>query len=151
MANKFRVQDGITYPDGTTQSTAYEWVNPPVSSTGAIGDKEGMVAYDANYHYYCTADFGGVQYTVVHGISSSADGVNNGYLVYDNYQLPQVGWRVYYNGQTATIDQVNNSNPGYYIVFVSSILEIPGNATFAWGPAPVDNIWVRVAWTGTSW
>lgn len=66
--------------------------------------------------------------------------VDNGYVVADNYQLPQVGWQVNYGGNSAIIDQVNITQPGVYVVFVTTPLVIPGDATFSWGPLPVTNI-----------
>lgn len=126
----------------------------PTSSTGAPGDLAGQIAFDGSYIYYCTANFGGTSYNVVHNLAegTSANGVDNGYLVANTYQLPEVGWKVYYNGEVRIIDQVNNGGiPGYYVVFVDSALVIPGQATFAWGPAPIPNIWKRVAWSGDTW
>ena len=126
----------------------------PASSVGAPGDVAGKIAFDSLYLYYCTDTFGGTQYTVLHDISSasSVNGVDQGYLVPNSYQLPQVGWKVYYNGETRTIDQVNSSGiPGYYVVFVDTALTIPGQATFAWGPASTTNIWKRVAWSADTW
>jgi hypothetical protein len=126
----------------------------PISSTGDIGDIAGQVAFDGSYIYYCTQNYGGTTYNVVHFISEgeSANGSSNGYLVANTFQLPQVGWKVYYNGQVRTISQVNDGGtPGYYVVFVSEALVIPGQATFAWGPTPATNIWKRVAWSGDTW
>lgn len=47
----------VTFPNGTVQSSGYQLVSAPMHSTGAIGDKIGMVAYDTDYHYYCKADY----------------------------------------------------------------------------------------------
>ena len=128
-------------------------VDAPTSSTGNVGDQAGQVAFDGSYIYYCTQSFGGTTHNVVHMLAQGfdANGVDNGYLVADTYQLPQVGWKVYYNGEVRTIDQVNSSNPGFYVVFVDSPLTIPGQALFAWGPAPATNIWKRIAWSGDTW
>lgn len=126
----------------------------PESSVGAPGDVPGLVAFDGSYIYYCTGTFGGTSYNVIHAISegTSANGVDNGYLVADTYQLPQVGWKVYYDGEVRTINQVNADGiPGFYVVFVDSALVIPGQATFAWGPTPVTDIWKRIAWSGDTW
>jgi len=126
----------------------------PESSVGSPGDVPGLVAFDSSYIYYCTGTFGGTSYNVVHAISegTSANGVDNGYLVADTYQLPQVGWKVYYDGEVRTINQVNADGiPGFYVVFIDSPLTIPGQATFAWGPTPVTDIWKRVAWSEDTW
>jgi len=128
-------------------------VGVPAQSTGVAGDNQGDIAFDENYIYYCIENFGGLQHYVVHGIAegTSADGVNNGYLVYSNFQLPQVGWRVTYNGSTSIINQVNSSNSGYYIVFVDTALVIPGQASFTWGPVPSTNIWKRIDFATDTW
>lgn len=126
----------------------------PASSVGAPGDIPGLVTFDGSYIYYCTGTYGGTTYDVVHSIAegTSANGVDSGYLVANTYQLPEVGWKVYYNGETRTIDQVNSSGiPGFYVIFVNSSLVIPGQATFAWGPTPVTNIWKRLAWSNDTW
>ena len=50
---KFNKDNELEYPDGTVQSTAYRFVNPPLSSTstGIVG----ALAQDATYFYVCTA------------------------------------------------------------------------------------------------
>ena len=125
----------------------------PVSSTGKPGDMPGQVAFDSSFIYYCAGLFNGITYNVVHNIAEgTANGVDNGYLVSNTYQLPQVGWKVYYNGEVSTINQVNNGGiPGFYVVFVDNPLVIPGQATFAWGPVSVTNIWKRVSWSNDTW
>lgn len=141
------------FVDVVTQKLIIGNTAVPASSAGAPGDIAGQVAFNGSYIYYCTQNFGGTTYNVVHMLAQGfdANGVDNGYLVADTYQLPQVGWKVYYNGETRTIDQVNSSNPGFYVVFVDSPLTIPGQAAFAWGPAPATNIWKRVAWGNDTW
>jgi hypothetical protein len=126
----------------------------PISSVGQPGDTEGIVSFDSEYIYYCTQNFGGNTCSVIHDIveGTSADGVNNGYLVVNTYQLPEVGWKVYYNGEVRTINQFDNGGiPGYYVVFVDTPLTIPGQATFSWGPASSTNIWKRIAWSADTW
>lgn len=128
--------------------------NVPASSVGSLGDQPGLVAFDANYIYYCTGTFSGTTYNVLHSIAegTSANGFDQGYLVASTYQLPQVGWNVYYNGETRTIDQVNDTGvPGFYVIFVDSSLVIPGQASFAWGPTSSTDIWKRVAWSVDTW
>lgn len=129
-------------------------VSAPVSSVGATGDLVGDVAFSSEYIYYCTENFGGITYSVLNAFAegTSANGVDNGYLVPNTYQLPEVGWKVYYNGEVRTINQVNSSGiPDFYVIFVDSSLVIPGQATFSWGPTPTTNIWKRVAWSGDTW
>jgi hypothetical protein len=33
--------------------------NPPTDSSGSVGDRAGMYAYDATYFYYCFQDYDG--------------------------------------------------------------------------------------------
>lgn len=50
----------ITFPDMTTQTTAWgggRVVNVPLSSTGAVGDITGDIAFNASFFYYCTTDY----------------------------------------------------------------------------------------------
>jgi hypothetical protein len=63
--------EGNPVPSGTynlgAQTAAYKNLyldgvtitSPPITSTGAAGDIEGMVAFDSTYIYYCTADHDG--------------------------------------------------------------------------------------------
>lgn len=142
------------FVDVVTQKLIIGNTAVPASSAGAPGDLAGQVAFDGSYIYYCIANYSGTTYNVLHAIAEGTDanGVDNGYLVANTYQLPQVGWKVYYNGEVRTINQVNDTGiPGFYVVFVDTALIIPGQATFAWAPAPVTNIWKRVAWSADTW
>lgn len=146
--------NGGTITELVSEKVSFVNQSVPTTSAGKPGDTPGLVAFDSSYMYYCTGTFGGTTYTVVHNLAQgfSANGVDNGYLVENTYQLPQVGWKVYYNGEVRTINQVNNGGiPGFYVVFVDSELAIPGQASFAWGPAAITNIWKRVAWSGDTW
>ena len=109
------------------------------------------LAFNSSYLYYCIENYGGTQYQVVNGLSSPANGVDSGYLVYSNYQLPQVGWQVNYDGNSSIINQVNSTYPEWYVVFVDTPLLIPGDATFSWGPIPSTNIWKRIGWSNDIW
>ena len=51
---------GITFPDATVQTTAWAGgrvVAVPTASTGAAGNKQGDLAFNSNYIYYCTANY----------------------------------------------------------------------------------------------
>lgn len=156
MANKFKVQDGITYPDGTTQSTAYEWVDPPASSTGASGDKEGMVAYDGNYHYYCKANFGSAptETFTVSNVGEGSNVISVNKTNNPNYTIPQPGWYTVIGGVTMTLTafSANNANgvDWNFLFDVASGAVLPSTVTLTSNTGYTD-IWVRVAWTGTSW
>ena len=53
----FGTNGSMTFPDNTTQTTAYQKVAAPAHSYGAAGNKVGMVAFDGNYIYYCKQDY----------------------------------------------------------------------------------------------
>jgi hypothetical protein len=44
----------ITFPDGTTQISAFKASLPPLHSTGQAGDVQGTLAFSSTYLYYCT-------------------------------------------------------------------------------------------------
>ena len=141
----FGTDGGLTFPQGGTLRVS----GVPAHSTGAVNDKAGTVAFANGYIYYCTADYVTTQYPAL--AANGANGVDNGYLVPNSYQLPSVGWIIYYNNQTAVINQVNNGgNPGNYIVFTDTPLFIPADSIFLYGP-PSSDIWKRVAWSGDTW
>ena len=51
----------VRFNDGSTINTskALDGAAVPASSIGAAGDKQGWVAFDASYMYYCMADYNG--------------------------------------------------------------------------------------------
>ena len=56
----FTNDGAITFPDNTVQTTAWSGgrvVSAPVSSIGAVGDKQNDLAFNGSYIYYCTADY----------------------------------------------------------------------------------------------
>jgi hypothetical protein len=143
---QFGTTGTLTFPQGGTLRVS----GVPAHSTGATGDKAGTVAFANGYIYYCTADYAPTQYPAETRLGD-ANGVDNGYLIPNSYQLPSVGWIIYYNNQTAIINQVNNGgNPGYYTVFTATPLFIPANTAIQYGP-PSTDIWKRVAWSGDTW
>lgn len=50
----------ITYPTGRVQSTVSVQTTAPFSSRGSVSDKQGDIAVDNTYFYYCQADYDGV-------------------------------------------------------------------------------------------
>jgi hypothetical protein len=54
---QFNSSGQLTFPDTTIQTTAYQKVAVPAHSYGVTGDKVGMIAFDADYMYYCTANY----------------------------------------------------------------------------------------------
>jgi hypothetical protein len=56
----FGCTGALTFPDATVQTTAWaggKVVAAPAHSYGETGDVAGMLAFDASYIYYCTADY----------------------------------------------------------------------------------------------
>lgn len=56
----FSANGSLTFSDGSTQNIAYtggKVVSPPVSSLGALYDGAGSLAFDANYIYFCVANY----------------------------------------------------------------------------------------------
>ena len=51
----------VRFNDGTTIDTAkaLSGATPPTSSMGAVGDKQGWIAFSNTYMYYCKADYNG--------------------------------------------------------------------------------------------
>jgi hypothetical protein len=53
----------VKFEDGTSQSTSWSGgrvIAAPSSSVGVIGDREGDLAFDSSYFYYCANDYDGV-------------------------------------------------------------------------------------------
>jgi hypothetical protein len=142
----FGTDGSLTFPQGGTLRVS----GVPAHSTGAVNDKAGTVAFDNDYIYYCTADYAPTQYSAETRLGD-ANGVDSAYLIPNSYQLPSVGWIIYYNNQTAVINQVNNGgNPGYYTVFTATPLFIPANTAIQYGPPSAD-IWKRTAHGTGTW
>ena len=62
---KFERSGNLIFPDGTSQTTA--WMptrSVPTISLGEVGDRQGDVALDENYMYYCTSDYVGTPVTL---------------------------------------------------------------------------------------
>jgi hypothetical protein len=50
---------GVSFPDDTTQTTAFKFASVPSTSIGQSGDKSGTFSGNTNYLYYCTANYDG--------------------------------------------------------------------------------------------
>jgi len=156
----FETGGNLIFPDNTIQSKAYQIVSAPAGSEGSPGDKQGMVAYDADYHYYCKADFVSHDSTVT--ISSTEWGGSAGELTSLPFlsaaRAPEVGWTIYafFNSgpATLTITGVTSLGDNRYQVDFNSVGNINvsnGNTGTLTDDDPLADIWVRAAWTGSSW
>ena len=130
-------------PRGLTISQA------PVSSVGTIGDLGGMLSFDENYIYYCIQDFGGTTYSAY--VSVGGDSNPSGILAIVSGPTPEVGWNIYYDGNTVVINQSVPQGDNY-VLFWTPVITIPSDATIAYGPISLDDIWVKQSWGVTgSW
>ena len=148
----------IVFPDSTVQTTAYiatepstysRVVTPPASSIGANGDLNGDTAFDSEYMYYCTQDFGGESYAAV---------LQGGYsgpwptILMEGVPQPLTGWQFDYNGTTYTVQQdATIINSIYWSINVSPSISVSSTANITIGPLSVTDIWKRVAWSNDTW
>ncbi len=147
---------GSTGPQGSTGSTGpqgstgFTIVNPPSNSIGSPGDLQGMLAFDSVNMYYCIQNFGGMTYsgTALVGGDSNPSGI---LLSLDSPETPQVGWNLYYLGQTGTIDTVVAQGDNF-VIFWSPSFVIASSGVLTYGPVSVTDIWVKQVWGVTgSW
>ena len=156
----------LTFPDGGALRVS----TPPTSSVGASGDKQGMLAFDSDYIYYCKQDYVPIVSTItltVNNIRGPAQGAyynNNGgglgTMVGFNGPLVGLasGQTFTYNAIEYTIQDVSNtSNPYAYIIFTPQ-MDGPTTAGITDGTQfnistglTAPDIWVRSAWASTSW
>lgn len=162
---KFKVsRDGaITFSDATVQTTAWTGgrvVTAPTHSTGAVGDTEGDLAFDDNYLYYCIADYGqvGHQVTVATAYNGATSLNTNSFQLTKTVDTEQitVGDTISDSdgGATSTVVTVSSDENYTYVgtggMAYNAVFPLTFTST---DPAyvPGGNIWVRVAWSGSSW
>lgn len=119
----------------------------PAASTGVVGDKQGDVAFDSTYMYYCTADYPTTyEATLYGGYSGSAyPSIAKG-----NYPQPLPGWTFVWNLVTYTVVGATDPNPGEWSLEVDQTINTLGGGTITLTP-PGGNIWRRVAWSADTW
>ena len=143
---------GITFPDATVQTTAWAGgrvVAVPTASIGAAGNKQGDLAFNSSYIYYCTQNFTPSSYssTIVLTYSGTYPTIVKGSI-----PQPQTGWELIHNGNTYTLDaNAVENNPGEWSLSLSSSISVTIGDSVTIGPASVPNIWKRVAWSGDTW
>lgn len=146
----FDEEGDITFPDNTLQTTAWAGgrvVSVPVTSLGAAGDKQGDLAFNGNYIYYCTQDYNtGYQATLGGGYSAGP----YPYLVKGSYPEPQPGWTFVWETVTYTIVAVTDPNPGEWQLEVNQTINTGAGGTITL-LLPPQNIWKRIAWSGDTW
>ena len=143
---------GITFPDATVQTTAWAGgrvVAVPTVSTGAAGNKQGDLAFNSSYIYYCTQNFTPSSYssTIVLTYSGTYPTIVKGSI-----PQPQAGWELIHDGNTYILDaNATEGNPGEWSLSLSSSISVTIGDSVTIGPASVPNIWKRVAWSGDTW
>ena len=148
----FGTNASVTFPDNTVQTTA--WAGGRVStvpgaSIGAAGDKQGDIAFNGSYIYYCTQDFVEASYssTIVLTYSGTFPTIVKGSI-----PQPQAGWVLIHNGNTYTLDaNAIDGNPGEWVLSLSSSISVTIGDSVTVGPASAANIWKRVAWSVDTW
>ena len=130
-------------------------VSVPTLSTGASGDREGDMAFNSSYIYYCFADFGTAPtetFTVINV------GENNNLMRVDmatnpNYTVPTAGWYVTIGGVLMTLSAFSApSGSEYHFLFDNAAGGggFPSTVTLT-SPTGYTNIWKRLSWSGDTW
>lgn len=124
-------------------------VSAPVSSIGAAGDKQGDLAFDGSYMYYCTQDFAAEPYSTT--IVLTYTGLYPD-IVKGSIPQPQAGWAFVHNGTTYTLasDAVEN-NPGEWNCELTTSISVTAGDTVTLGPVFSADIWKRIAWSTDTW
>ena len=148
----FGTNGSLTFPDTTVQTTAWAGgrvVAVPTASIGAAGDKQGDLAFNNSYIYYCTQNFTPSSYssTIVLTYSGTYPTIVKGSI-----PQPQAGWELIHDGNTYILDaNATEGNPGEWSLSLSSSISVTIGDSVTIGPASVPNIWKRVAWSGDTW
>jgi hypothetical protein len=133
---------------------------PPTTSTGAVGDVAGLVAFSSGYLYYCTADYGQVGHQVtVATLYNGATSINA-----NNLQLTKTADTLQITvgdiisdsdgGATSTVVTVSSDENYTYVgtggLAYNAVFPLTFTST---APAYVSggNIWKRVAWSADTW
>lgn len=162
---------GVKFTDNTVQTTAYLKVNPPGTSKGQPGDKMGMVAYDSDYFYYCIMDYQSTDILLTVNTTSrplaptwfdDGDGGQVPATVIPFHgSLPgaEVGQYFIFNGQLYTIYSISDTADNYSYISVTPQMDQPTMdqittgtlLSIVTGIPPTVDVWVRSAWTNTTW
>lgn len=148
----FNEAGSIIFPDESTQTTAWAGgrvVSVPGSSIGVSGDKQGDIAFNGSYIYYCTQNFVEASYSTT--IATTYSGTFPS-IVKGSIPQPQAGWILVHNSNSYTLDSnATEGNPGEWTLSLSSSISVTAGDSVTIGPASVANIWKRVAWSNDTW
>ena len=142
----------LTFSDNTIQTTAWAGgrvVTAPASSMGSAGNKQGDLAFDGSYMYYCTQDFAAGPYSTTIVTTHSGQFPS---IVKGNIPQPQAGWAFVYNGTTYTLDSnATEGNPGEWMCPLTTSISVTAGDSITVGPVFTADIWKRVAWGVDTW
>ncbi len=149
----FDTTGNLTFPNNTVQTTAWTGTTVPAHSYGAAGDRAGMVAFDADYIYYCTADYNLV--TTYNVVAYDSDGPNAFLKTTVPWgSLPTyvvVGWTgVDENGATLTILDIQNNGGFTELAFNGTFVHQSENTYTLSNPGDIA-IWKRTAHGTGTW
>jgi len=142
---KFNTDGKTTFPSATV----------PATSKGAAGDKAGMVAFDADYIYYCKADW--TSGNVVGNTGVAEDHFDYGATYGFNKFLTDItGWQLSVPGMSTSpvtvtsVDQNFNGGAQTGLTFSTSVT-YTSTSTFTFVAPSEPDIWNRTAQTGGTW
>lgn len=127
--------------------------NAPTSSKGTSGDNAGMVAFDANYIYYCTGAYVAVTWANSATVDVAGGGTGGSGIALNLTTVPSTGW--YLSDGTSALAQITQVVPQgnfYVLIFDQEIAFNIGDTVYYGETAPVQaDIWKRVAWSSDTW
>jgi len=165
---EFNADGTLTLPAGgdivdSTGTSVLGGINattPPTHSTGAVGDVAGLVAFDSDYFYYCTAAYGvvGHQITVATLWNGATSANTNSFQLTKTAETLQItaGDTISDGDGGATSTVVSVSSDANYTYVGTGGMAYSANFPLTFtstSPAyvPGGNIWKRVAWGGGTW
>jgi hypothetical protein len=157
----FDVDGSLAFSDNTVQTTAWAGgrvVSAPVSSTGAVGDQQGDLAFDNTHIYYCIADYN----QLGHQVTIAADYLGRTDLNTNLFQLTKTADTLLITagdiisdsdgGATSTVVTVTSDENYTYVstggLAYAAIFPLTFTST---DYVPGGNIWKRVAWSADTW
>lgn len=151
----------LQFPDGTLQTTAFAFRDVPNTSAGSTDDKQGNIAVDSEYFYYCTADNTTptpitIPWTNVTNYSGSPEG---DYIQANIADVTHLGeslrvTNVSVNGvqqEYVKVTAVSTTDEVTFKIF----LDAPNGTWYTYQNSTLQsigpNIWKRIAWSGDTW
>lgn len=157
----FATDGNLTFPDTSVQTTAWAGgrvVGVPASSTGAVGDLQGDIAFSNNYLYYCTVNYGQTGHQIV--VATLYDGntsvnTNSIQLTKTEDTLQITAGDIISDsdgGATSIVDSVSSDENYVYVSTGGFAYNCVFPLTFtSTDYVPSGDIWKRVAWSNDTW